>query len=42
MCRFIKNRNPAIIAPVLPFTFILGYQADLALGNKMHRIRGML
>lgn len=25
---------------IVPLTFVLGYYADLAYGNKLHRIRG--
>jgi hypothetical protein len=32
------NHKPVI--PLVPLTFVLGYQADLAYGNKIHRIRG--
>lgn len=28
------------MAPLVPLTFILAYQADLAYGNKLHRILG--
>ena len=27
------------MAPILPLTFIVGYQADLAYGTKMNRIK---
>ena len=27
------------MAPVLPLTFLVGYQADLAYGTKMNRIK---
>ncbi|XP_041358651.1 plasminogen receptor (KT)-like [Gigantopelta aegis] len=33
-----RHRRGAVI-PLLPLTFILGYQYDLAYGNKMMRIR---
>lgn len=36
---FAKKRNPAVLAPLLPLTFVVGYQYDLALGNKMQRIK---
>ena len=29
-----------MLAPMIPLTFVVGYQADLAHGNKMDRIRG--
>ena len=37
-CRF-RTKKPAAIAPLLPLTFIVGYQADLAYGTKVNRIR---
>ncbi len=36
---FSKTKRPAAIAPLLPLTFIVGYQADLAYGSKMNRIK---
>lgn len=39
ICRFRKSRRPAVIAPLLPLTFVVGYQADMAYGNKLKRIR---
>ena len=36
--RFMKTRKPTVIAPLLPLTFIVGYQADLAYGTKLSRI----
>lgn len=39
-CRYAKLRNPAILAPFLPLTFVFGYQIDLAYGSKIGRIRG--
>lgn len=38
---FRKSRRSGILVPLVPLTFILGYQTDLAYGNKLHRIRGM-
>ncbi|XP_046405237.1 plasminogen receptor (KT) [Ischnura elegans] len=35
-----RGRKPGVLAPLLPLTFIVGYQADMAYGNKLHRIRG--
>ena len=29
-----------MIAPLIPLTFVVGYQADLAWGNKMERVIG--
>ena len=39
---FLKTRNPTILAPLLPLSFIVGYQADMAAGNKMERIMSEL
>ena len=38
---FIKMKNPLIITPLVPLSFVVGYQADLVLGNKMERILGI-
>ena len=38
--RYKRTRNPKMLAPMIPLTFVVGYQADLAHGNKMDRIRG--
>ena len=38
--RKLKGKNKAIMGPLLPLTFILGYQYDLAYGSKMERMRG--
>ncbi|XP_071438981.1 plasminogen receptor (KT) [Hetaerina americana] len=35
-----RARKPGVLAPLLPLSFIVGYQADMAYGNKLHRIRG--
>ncbi|XP_075263475.1 plasminogen receptor (KT)-like [Convolutriloba macropyga] len=35
---FKRSRNPAALAPLLPLTFLVGYQADLSYGSKMTRI----
>nr|CAD7260014.1 unnamed protein product [Timema shepardi] len=37
---FRRTRKPGVLAPLLPLSFIGGYQADMAYGNKLHRIRG--
>lgn len=37
-----KSQRPGILVPLVPLTFLLGYQIDLAYGNKLHRIRGIL
>lgn len=36
---FAKSKKPAAVAPLLPLTFLVGYQADLAYGSKVARIR---
>jgi len=36
---FARTKKPAVIAPLLPLTFVVGYQADLAYGSKMDRIK---
>lgn len=33
------TKNPAALAPLLPLTFIVGYQGDAAYGSKMNRIK---
>lgn len=35
-----RSRTPGVLVPLLPLTFVLGYQTDLAYGNKLHRIKG--
>ena len=35
---YARTKNPAMLGPIIPFTFLVGYQADMALGNKMERI----
>lgn len=37
----LKTKRPAFIAPLVPLSFVVGYQADLAIGNKMERILGI-
>lgn len=39
---FLKTKNPGVIAPLVPLSFVVGYQADMAFGNKMERIVGKL
>ncbi|EDV22364.1 uncharacterized protein TRIADDRAFT_58898 [Trichoplax adhaerens] len=34
-----RTKNRAYLGPLVPLGFILAYQADLAYGNKMDRIR---
>jgi len=36
---FARTKKPAAIVPLLPLTFLVGYQADLAYGSKVNRIR---
>merc|ERR1712117_348093 len=36
---FARTKKPAAIAPLLPLTFLVGYQADMAYGTKVNRIR---
>ena len=38
--RFAKSRHPMTIIPLVPLTFLVGYQADLTWGNKMERVIG--
>lgn len=33
------SKNKSIMAPLLPLTFLVGYQADLAYGTKVNRIK---
>ena len=34
-----RTKKPAAIVPLLPLTFLVGYQADLAYGSKLNRIK---
>jgi len=36
---FARTKKPAAIAPLLPLTFVVAYQADLAYGTKLNRIK---
>ena len=38
--RFIKTKKGAVFVPLLPLSFVVGYQADMAWGGKMERIVG--
>ena len=40
MCRFLKTKKPAALVALIPLSFIMGYQLDMAFGNKMERITG--
>ena len=33
-------RNPAVLVPMIPLTFVIGYQYDMTRGNKIERILG--
>ncbi|XP_043090222.1 plasminogen receptor (KT) [Puntigrus tetrazona] len=35
----VKNKKPALLAPVIPLSFILVYQLDTAYGSLLHRMR---
>ena len=39
-CRYIKTKQPAVFVPLLPLSFVVGYQADMAWGGKMERVVG--
>lgn len=34
----MKTRNPGFLIPMVPLSFVLAYQYDMAKGNKMERI----
>ncbi|GAB6022406.1 hypothetical protein CHUAL_006523 [Chamberlinius hualienensis] len=34
-----KSKNRGLLVPLLPLTFIVAYQADLAYGSKLNRIK---
>jgi len=36
---FTRTKKPAAIIPLVPLSFIVGYQADLAYGTKLNRIK---
>ncbi|KAM4634379.1 plasminogen receptor (KT) [Polymixia lowei] len=36
----IKRRKPGLFAPVVPLSFILAYQVDMAYGTLVYRMRG--
>ncbi|XP_022097196.1 plasminogen receptor (KT)-like [Acanthaster planci] len=36
---FMKRKNPAVLIPLLPLTFIVAYQYDYTYGTKVLRIR---
>ena len=33
------SKKPSVLAPLLPLTFILAYNGDMAYGSKMNRIK---
>ncbi|KAF4077205.1 hypothetical protein AMELA_G00205360 [Ameiurus melas] len=35
----IKRRKPGLFAPLVPLSFILAYQMDMAYGSYVHRVR---
>ncbi|XP_070563553.1 plasminogen receptor (KT)-like [Ptychodera flava] len=35
----LKGKNPRLLAPLVPLTFILGYQYDLSYGTKIARMK---
>ena len=37
--RYKITRKPVALAPLLPLTFLVAYQADLAYGTKVNRIK---
>ena len=36
----MKTKKPGALVPILPLTFIVGYQGDLAYGDKIKRVQG--
>ncbi|KAK7017067.1 hypothetical protein SK128_006332, partial [Halocaridina rubra] len=34
-----RTRKPGTLVPLLPLSFLLAYQADLAYGSKLNRIK---
>ena len=36
---FLKTKKPGVLAPIIPLSFVVGYQADMALGSKMESNR---
>ena len=37
--RAYKTQSPKMLAPIFPLSFVWGYQYDMAVGNKMDRVR---
>lgn len=38
--RAIKRKNPGMLAPIIPLSFIFAYQMDSAYGTLIYRMRG--
>lgn len=36
-----RSGKPGVLVPLLPLSFIFGYQADMAYGTKLQRIKSM-
>ncbi|KAJ8402942.1 hypothetical protein AAFF_G00362560 [Aldrovandia affinis] len=36
----LRRKRPGLFVPLVPLSFILAYQIDLAYGSLMHRIKG--
>ncbi|TRZ14300.1 hypothetical protein HGM15179_012807 [Zosterops borbonicus] len=36
----IKRKNPAVLLPILPLSFVFSYQYDMGYGTLLQRIRG--
>ncbi|KAG9266320.1 plasminogen receptor (KT) [Astyanax mexicanus] len=36
----IKNKKPGLFVPVVPLSFVMAYQLDMAYGTLIHRMRG--
>ncbi|KAM8827818.1 plasminogen receptor (KT) [Spinachia spinachia] len=36
----LKRRNPSLLAPIIPLSFILAFQVDSAYGTLVYRMRG--
>lgn len=36
----IKRKNPSMLAPIIPLSFIFAYQMDSAYGTLIYRMRG--
>ncbi|KAF4802965.1 Plasminogen receptor [Turdus rufiventris] len=38
--RAVKRKNPAVLLPILPLSFVFGYQYDMGYGTLLQRIKG--